>query len=132
MPRLRRQRSPEDAPIGDPAQTLVPTDFHRPQPLTVELLDWTIKALEAVLTTPELKQASKRAQSAMSDAMKFLDHLYPQTIEQQEALSAFKSERAAAGRVHAAQGEVPYWGPDGDPIPKGDVEDGVPPSPVLD
>lgn len=127
MPRLFR-KSPEDAPIGDPASALV----QRTQPLTLELLDWLINALEAVLTTPELKHASKRAQSAMSDALKFADHLYPLTAEQQETLSAYKADRAAAGRVHAAQGQVPYWGPDGDPIPKGDVADGVPPESVLD
>lgn len=60
----------------------------RTQTLTVELLDWLIAALEAVLSTPQLRDLARgRVELALRDAMKLIDHLYPYTEEVRRATS---------------------------------------------
>lgn len=81
MPLFPR-RNPEDAPVsGDPAPDLALLAIQRPQTLTLELLDWLIVALEAVLDNPVVQakgQASTRA--SLRDALKHVDRLYPLTL----------------------------------------------------
>jgi hypothetical protein len=48
----------------------------RTQTLTVELLDWVIASLEAVLSTPQVADY-KRQQQALTTALKQADYLYP-------------------------------------------------------
>lgn len=80
---LFRPRNPEDAPIEGPGSEPRASDAQlRPLRLTQELLDWAIAALETLVATPQVRDlASKRARSAMNDALKFADHLYPLTLE---------------------------------------------------
>lgn len=98
MPRFWNKEDSETAPEGDPAahlsrSALVPTNT-----LTVELLDWLIAALEAVLKTPQLKDmADRRVSQSLYDALRLADHLYPKTKEVQAALALHQAEHWPTG-----------------------------------
>lgn len=97
MPLFRKDTA-ETAPDGDPAahpsrDALVPTHT-----LTVELLDWLIAALEAVLNTPQLQQAAERRISqSLHDALKMADHLYPATQEVRRKLNLWELANRPTG-----------------------------------
>jgi hypothetical protein len=80
---LFRTRNPEDAPIGSPGSEPRANDAQlRTHKLTQELLDWVIAALSAVLATPEVQATDqRRPRTALRDALKLADHLYPLTLE---------------------------------------------------
>jgi hypothetical protein len=81
----RNKGDPEDAPAsGDPDSPLAPSAIQRSQPLTLELLDWLIHALTAVISTPQVRElGDRRAAASLRDALKLADHLYPYTQEAQ-------------------------------------------------
>jgi len=83
---LFRPRNPEDAPIGSPGSEPRADDAQlRTHKLTQELLDWVISALTAVLQTPEVQATDqRRPRTALRDALKLADHLYPLTLEPPE------------------------------------------------
>ena len=103
MPLFRKAEPEADAdPRAEDAQT-------RPHTLTLELLDWLIAALEAVLQTPQLRDISdRRAVASLRDALKYTDHLYPLTREvanaKEPALSGSEVLPGAVGGDEADEG----------------------------
>ena len=84
------ERNPEDAPVRGPGSQPSADDAQlRTQRLTQELLDWAIAALEAVLSTPELRQVHvQRPRRAFQEALKFADYLYPLTLTKENPADA--------------------------------------------
>ncbi len=74
-----RRKKPKDVD-GSAPTGIVP--ILRPHSLTTELLDWGLAALEAIISTPELQVlAEARTKQSIIDAYKYLDRLYPRTVE---------------------------------------------------
>lgn len=87
----------------------IPTHF------TEELLNWATRALTAVLKTDEVREHSaERPAQAVVDALKFLDQLYPLTIEVRKRVNLRELEERPTGVPDEASPRVPATtGPDG-------------------
>ena len=80
-----------------------------PQHLTRELLDWVTNAITAVLVTPEIHAVLRgRPESALVDALKQVDHLWPYAVGETDAEAIQGLEARAMG---TASSEV-----SGDPV----------------
>lgn len=101
MALFRREEPPPAVPEPNAAAPLAPSA------LTVELLDWAIHAVTAVLATTTVQDARlKHPRQRMRDALFTLDHLYPYTAEVQRDARLHELETRPTG-VEVPTHEMP-------------------------
>lgn len=122
MPFGRRKADDGGAQEG-PAASLRASDalVRPPTVLTKELLDWALSAVEAVLSTHQVKAlAPGRTRQAITEGYKFLDRLYPLTAEVRSDAVLYELETRDTGvsreRDHEASARLATHGSESDSI----------------